>query len=391
MVNMYKIKTAVTAIIFIILSSYAGAQTQGLHCGNKILTISGYYKNLFSTSKTTSAGEHFFSDLNRLRLQFRIKPNSNLEFLFTLDNEVLFNDFSNTSDFNTIRQKDQRSIASMDTDYVSRDRKHTFIRHLLYRAYLKYKNDSFHPTIGKQNIDYSRMRFFGPLDLFNPQSPLDVEQEERTGTDAINLEYFTGATSSLNIVAAPASTNSESSFGMRLLRKYGDYDLSFVAGEFRKDEIAGFGFDGYILVAGLRGEFMYSHSDNGNDFARIALGADYSPSPRLYILGEYFYNGGASSNISHFMSSYKYSRRMRSIKKHLLSFMVKYEITPLLTFEKYMIYDPQGKSAFFNPQIRYNILTNIDITCGLQLFTGGSNSEFGNYKNLYYTEIKYFF
>ncbi len=355
------------------------------------LTISGYYKNILSLSKATQSKENFFTDLNRLRLKIDFKFSPSLKIILSLDNEVMLHDLYNNPDFSIIRQKNQKELAFMDGDYTSRDRKHTYIRHSLYRAYLKYKRDNIRLTLGKQNIDFSRMRFFGPLDLFNPISPLDLEQDEKIGTDALNFEYFLNGFSSLNIILAPKRNSDESKFAIRLTGKLNDYDLMFVLGELTKDEILGFGFDGYLFNAGLRAEITYTHPDDKNNFVRLAIGTDYTISTKLYLLFEYFYNGGYSRNRSLFLSSYQYSQKVRSLNRHLLNFMVKYEISPLVTFNNYLIYDIDGKSVFLNPQISYNVFTNLDVSLGAQFFWGKTDAEFGSYQNLYYTELKYFF
>jgi len=74
-----------------------------------------------------------------------------------------------------------------------------------------------------------------------------------------------------------------------------------------------------------------------------------------------------------------------------LGLIATYEINPLLKFADYNIYDFEGKSLFFNPEFTYNPIANLDLSLGAQLFTGGSNSEFGSYENTYYFQLQYFF
>lgn len=360
---------------------------------NPLFELIGYYKNLFSSSKTTDTKEGYYLDINRLRLQFNIRPSDSIETVVIVDNEVLLNDFSATSDFNTIRQRNQKSLAYLDADYVSADRRHYYNSHSLYRAYVKYTpSSSFSVIAGKQSIDWSRMRFYSPLDLFNPSSPLDLEKDEKIAVDAVNTEYFFGPASSLNIIAAPHESLEKARYGARLFKRAGDYDLYLVAGEFKKDEIIGAGFDGYISDAGFRGEFMCSRSDDEKDFARASLGADYSPNSKLYLLGEYFYNGRADDNrLSGFLASYSYAREMVTTKKHFCGMQASYELTPLLKFNGYTIYDFEGKSVFLNPELRYNIITDLDVSVGTQFFFGDETSEFGNYQDVFYAELKWFF
>lgn len=338
--------------------------------------ISGYYKNLFDFSKTTDTKEDFYLDTNRLRMEFTYKIKPSLEAFASIDNELLVHDFGKNPDFDTIRQEDQRNLAWWDADYVSYDEEHLYLRHSVYRAYLKYDSEDLDVVLGKQSIDWSRMRFYAPLDLFTRISPLALEKDERTGADAINIEYSLDSSSSVNLIAAPDNDPERAKYGIRLFKKVGDYDLFLAGGEFNKNETIGCGFDGYLYKAGFRGELTFSHADDKRDFIRTAVGLDYSPMPELYLNGEYFYNG---------------AEEVLSVKRHLFGVFASYEITPLLKFEKWTICDPEGKSISFNPEFVYNIFTNVDISAGTELFWGSEASEYGNYQNVYYSQLKIYY
>lgn len=356
------------------------------------LHIEGYYKNLFTASRTTFTEERFFADTQRLRLDSRLDINDKLQARGVFDQEAIIGDFANTPDFQAIRNKDQKKLALIDGDKAYSDRDHIFAKYTLYRAYLKYDNNKLQAFLGKQLIDWGRCRFFSPMDLFNPISPLNIERDERIGVDALNMEFSLKEAYNLNLVYAPQRKFETSSIGSRLYHRMGNYDLFFMLGEFRKDEVAGFGFDGYLGNGGLRGEFTSTHADNGRDFFRGVIGAEYNFPSKINVLGEYFYNGGAQdNNIAEFISSYKYSSKVLTLKKNLFGLWIEYEVTPLIKLGNYLIYDFDEQSRFFNPEVRYNVWANFDLSLGVQLFRGKADSEFGTYKDLYYAQAKYFF
>lgn len=356
------------------------------------IKLGGYYKNLFVSSKTLSTAEGCYYDLQRLRLEFNTDIMPRLKGNLVWDNEIILNDFSNTPDFDLIRNKNQKQLAFWDADDAYMDKKHIYGRTSLYRAYLKYDDPSLQVVIGKQKVDWGRCRFWSPIDLFNPVNPLDIERDERLGVDAANAEFSLGRSSNLNLVYAPRKTFDESSLGAKLFHPLGNYDIFLIGGEFKKDEIIGGAFDGYIGDAGFRGESTFTHADSGRDYFRCVIGADYNFPNKLYLLGEYFYNGGAQDgNFSEFVSSYEYASEVLTQKKHFLGIMATYEITPLLKFADYNIYDFEGRSFFFNPEFTYNAITNLDLSLGTQVFTGGDDSEFGPYHNTYYFQLQYFF
>ena len=54
-------------------------------------------------------------------------------------------------------------------------------------------------------------------DLFNPQSVLDFDYEEKPGSDAIRIQYFTGVIGRLEFVFKPAPNKEDQSLAVLLL------------------------------------------------------------------------------------------------------------------------------------------------------------------------------
>lgn len=359
---------------------------------DKQLDIGGYYKNLFTTSKTTSTIEEFVSCLQRVRIKANKKFTDKISATVMYDNEVLLNDFSHTPDFDIIKQQNQRSLAFWDADHVLFDERHLYWKHGIYRAYLQYHTPSLQCILGKQAIDWSRMRFYHPFDLFNPISPLDIEGDEKFGVDAINVEYYPEEFMMFNLIYAPHRDREQQAAGLRFLTKFHDYDIFLMGAEVKKDKIIGCGFDGYIKEAGFRGELTLTYKDDHDKFLRSALGLDYSFSPKLYGLIEYFYNGDAKIiNAGSFLGSYEFSRRALSITKHILGAGLEYEFSGITKLNNYVFCDFEGESIFYNPEFKWNVQTNTDLSVGAQVFEGDDESEYGNYHNLFYTELKLFF
>ncbi len=353
-------------------------------------SFSGCYKALGAVTKSTSSKEDIYYALQRVRLEFEPKLTKNIELNLTYDHELILNDFSNTPDFDLIRQRDQKHSTWFDADQVISDTKHVNEKQLLHRAFIKFESDHSRLTFGKQLIDWGRMRFYSPLDLFNPPIPSNIEADERVGFDALNIEFSSDNFSGINLLYGPNTTEATSSYGLRFYKKIATYDTFLLAAKHEKDRIVGIGFDGYIKDAGFRGEFSYTRSGK-EKYARVSIGADYSLSPKATVLMEYFYNGAANGDYDAFANSIFVQSQQLTLKKHLLSQMITYEITPLFKFRWLSIYDIVGKSAFLTPELRYNIKENLDIAVGSQLFIKSLGSEFQNSNNIYYAELKLFF
>lgn len=183
----------------------------------------------------------------------------------------------------------------------------------------------------------------------------------------------------------------KTSFGLKLTRKIQDYDFSFIAAETKKDEVAGISFDGYLKEAGLRGEFTFTRKDNKKEFLRGIFGTDFNFTPKIYTVVEYFYNGGAEKDTAQFFNSYEFSRQAISMKKHIIGSGLEYELSGITKLANYLFYDFEGESLFYNPELKCNVLTDLDLSLGLQMFVGDEMTEFGNYHRLFYIQLKKFF
>jgi hypothetical protein len=365
--------------------------------------ITGYYKNLFITSRTISDKETYVYYLQRFRFDLEQKFSKELSLRLVYDNQVLLNSFYASPDFSLVRKKDQKYLAWWEMQGTIVDARALYWNHLLYRGYVRYDTDMLDCIIGKQNIEWSRMRLYRPFDLFNAVSPLDIEKDEKVGVDAVNIDLRPESFMSFNFLYAPDKKGDLQSFGLRFASKIQDYDIFLIAADIKKDYTAGLGFDGYLKECGFRGELTYTFKhtddiflrgvDDKDNFLRAAVEVDRSFSPKLYGILEYFYNGGASlKDTDLFLDSYKFNRQAMSITKHIAGAGLEYEISGISKLVNYVFYDFKGPSVFYNPEFRWNIRPNADIYVGYQVFLGEKEkSEYGNYHNLFYAEMKLFF
>ncbi len=354
--------------------------------------IGGEYKNLLTVSQTQQKKDESLLHLQRLRFKVNQEFTPELDGTLIYDNEMILNNFSDSPDFAIIREKDQRRLAFWDMDEVFFDEEYFYWKHALYRAYMHYFTPSFQATVGKQSIDWSRMRFYHPLDLFNPISPLDIEKSEKPGVDAINLEFSPQSFTQFNFIYAPYRNREKQGLGGRFQTKIQDYDISLLAAEIHKDRIVGAGFDGYIANSGFRGELSFTSKDNKDQFFRSSVGLDHSLTPKLYGIVEYFYNGGAKlTETQDFLSSYRFSRKAMSVTKHIVGAGLEYDISGTIKASNHVFYDFGGVSSFLNPELKWNIKPNFDLSFGAHFFEGDADSEYGNYQDLFYAEMKLFF
>ena len=73
------------------------------------------------------------------------------------------------------------------------------------RMYLNVVAGAWQFTVGRQRVAWGTNLVWNPVDLFNPQSVLDFDYEEKPPVDALRVQYYTGAVSKLEIAFTPGS------------------------------------------------------------------------------------------------------------------------------------------------------------------------------------------
>ena len=69
----------------------------------------------------------------------------------------------------------------------------------------------------------------------------------------------------------------------------------------------------------------------------------------------------------------------------------------MIELQNSLIYDWEGDSITVNPEIKYDVFENVELTIGAQIYSDKTDSlfktdnEFGVYENAYYFQLKWFF
>jgi hypothetical protein len=76
---------------------------------------------------------------------------------------------------------------------------------------------------------------------------------------------------------------------------------------------------------------------------------------------------------------------------HQTGAMLGYDLTEALRGDLLVIYDWNGHSSAIAPQLRYTPRGDLEVTLGLQVFTGRRASQYGQAENLAFLIVEYFF
>lgn len=352
------------------------------------LQVSGYYKNLLLRSKTW-VGERYTLDLNRLRLELKGQLAPSVSFDVQYDNEALVGSYLRTAEFGQLKDQPPPQYWSAQSNYV--DRPALYGAHRLYRAHLKMAFGDTDLRIGRQRIAWGTGRFWSPLDLLNPFSPVALEREERLGVDAVLIEHKFGPVSRVSGVFAPSHRPGEDSRALQWHDNAKGVDFSLTAGRFRGDRVVGLDVAGQIGKAGVRAELTHVRPRQGKAFVRSLVGIDYAFANTLTLSAELYRDGSGAAHTTGYDFVALATGSRQTLARHYLGLHAGYEITPLLKLNADFVLNLDDRSRFVAPSITYSIRTNLDGSLGLRWFSGTPASEYARPPDAAYLTLQWFF
>ena len=362
-----------------------------LPTATKAVEFNGYYKNLLIGSDTIiGPAEGYWLDINRIRLGLSERWDS-LEVDLIYDNELQLGSYLDTVQFRQFAEMDDPRYWDLQGNTL--DKSNIYGTHQLYRGTVSLSGESADLRIGRQQINWATALIWNPLDQFNPLNPLQLERDERTGVDAVLLDYNIKDLSRLSVAYAPQHQPSDSSAAIRYKSNIDVVDWSAMTGEFVDENKLGLGFAGQAGLIGLRSEIVFSNSDISDEYVEVVLSADYTTNTGTRFVLESYYNGGGVSDTSKYKFSQLLNGQKLGLAKRYLGGIVSKEISALTTIEFITIGNLDDHSLFFYPSLDYAVprFDDLYIKAGAQLFRGKSGTEYGFFNNVYFTELTYYF
>jgi len=285
---------------------------------------------------------------------------------------------------------DMTRLIAKDTSY--------FMTTNFDRFNLQYTAGNFQATVGRQRINWGINYVWNPNDIFNTFDYFDFDYVERPGCDAVHVQYYTGATSSVEAAIKIDSDEELTLAGMYRFNKW-NYDFQLLGGYMKGDYVLGAGWSGNIKGAGFNGEMSYFHpEENFGDTCGVfvsSLGVNYTfkNSLMLQFAGLYTSNGttGPAGMGASFFVQQEISPKTLSLAKFSTFGSISYPVTPLFTASLASIFNPSDKSVFFGPTFDISLSTNVSFLLTAQMFFGDPGTEFGDYGKIAYGRLKWNF
>lgn len=364
----------------------------------KRASLNGYLKFL-QTVQFTQVDQNWTTDnIFHNRLNFKWFPAANLTFTAEVRTRLFYGEtvkvFPGYTDF-----IDNNAGYLADLSVIAAQGKSYFIHSIVDRINIDWSKEKWQVRLGRQRINWGQSFVWNPNDVFNAYSFFDFDYEERPGSDALLVRYYTGATSSIEFATAFARDWDDYKLAAMYRWNYGKYDLQVLAGKVGTDYALGSGWSGEIGGAGFKGEFTWLEpveevfASGGGLVA--SMSGDYTFKNSVFVHSELLYNSYARdvtiTGIG--LNFFSDSRSPKTLSFTDWSWFNEgsYQITPLLKAGLYSIYYPSEGSVFIGPNAELSISDNVYLLFLGQFFMGSSDSVYGDLGYFNYLRLKWSF
>ena len=371
-----------------------------------VVSIKGYVKNLNIVSFSGNplignSDEHFLHN----RINLRIYPVKNVTVAAEFRNRFFYS--GRTAETPSAKDMMGMDGGLIDMSWnIGNNVNPVHLNSTIDRLWVAYGNDKVDLRIGRQRINWGANLAWNPNDIFNAYNFVDFDYEERPGTDAVRFQYFGKNMSGFEIAIAPRENWKEATAALMYKFNAKEYDFQFIAGQFKEDITAGFGFAGNAGNAGLKGEIQWFGPYDGfvdsTHTVTGAISADYAFKNSLYLNASVLYNSNGidDSNplkLAGFFSGAALGAKNLMPTKYNGFVSFSYPITPLLSSSLAVIYGYGPNLLMINPSLTYSIVENWDILLAGQLFfsdfpeltSNGLENKYQNLSNSVFLRLKF--
>ena len=365
----------------------------------KKYTLNGYITNMQSFMVSDSINGTWVNDnLIHNRLNFDWFPSEN----FTIKVGARTRFFSGetikyTPDYGKNMQKDN-GIIDLNANIFSEN---SFLLNTqVDRALISYEKGNLNVTLGRQRINWGRSFVWNSNDIFNSYSFFDFDYPEKPGSDALRIQYYTGATSSAELVVKADSSEKMSYAGLFKFAKFG-YDIQLMGGMINEqDYVIGTGWEGSLKSIAFKGETSYLHPKNNfNDTTGVFVAStsfSYGFPNLVFVQFEFLYN--QQSKKSDFTSYLSQTLTVKNLSftEYNLFGSATFPITPLFSATLSAMYYPQVNGFYVGPSFTYSFSDNLNFALIAQTFQikdyiNPITQENGLKMSFAFLQLKYYF
>ncbi len=380
-------------LLFLLIFSSLTAYSQN-DDGLSKWAFKGYLKNMSTFSWTPYLGDTLWYDnLTHNRLNLAWYPNEEISVFIEMRNRLFIGSrVSNVPNYGELIDSNNDFF---NLSYNVIDNENMVLNMMFDRLYVQWVKNDWEVKLGRQRINWGVNLAWNPNDWFNAYSFFDFDYEERPGSDALRVTYYTGVASSMEVAVKMAdSPDHFVAAGMYKMNKF-NYDIQLLGGYAQGDVSVGTGWAGNLGLASIKGELTYflpviettanTQTDLGGNIIPgleryssmflAAISVDYSFKNSLYLNGSVMYSSIGDYDANLFGSALGQqlaSFTVRDLSPYPWSSFIQasYQFSPLLFGGGAIMFYPGTNNFFINPMLTYSIVQNLDIDLIGQIFYG---------------------
>ena len=359
--------------------------------------FSGFVKYMNTTS-VVDLDSLITDNLIHNRIRFKAYLSDKITTVIEMRNRIFYGEATRLN--SSLGKQLEKDNGQVDLSFVSLDRNPLVIHSILDRAYMRYSEDNWELTVGRQRINWGVNLAFNPNDLFNAYSLVDFDYQERPGVDAVRFQYYGDDMSSFEgVVQTGNSLDSSVIAGLWKFNKW-KYDFQFLAANYFKDIAIGTAWAGNIKKAGFKTEVSYfqpkSKFFESNGALSLSTTLDYSFKKGTYINASVLYNSSGISqplNSSNLFQTFIGDISAKSLMPSKWTYFgqVSGAFNPALNGSFAVFYMQGINLALFMPSIVYNINDDWELMLTAQSAFGELNTKFQSMGSGVYLRTMYSF
>ena len=368
-----KIKSWLSIVAFF-FNSFSGLlaqdSTRTARNFKEVVDFNGYLK-FMETSAFADLDNFLTSSLIHNRLNFKIYANDHFTFKADFRNRIIWGSYVKEVPGFIDGFTADMGLVDLSFNWVE-DSSFVF-NTTIDRLWADYNLGKFAVRLGRQRINWGLNYVWNPNDLFNTFNYFDFDYEERPGTDALRVQYFTTSMSTIDIGISPATEAKNSVYAAQYRFNTGGYDLQVLGAYYHERLAIGGGFAGNLGTSAIKGEVTYfGENDSVNAAVSATIDFQYGFKNGINLLFSYLYNSEGSNSFgidgqtSLFYGEPAADNLMPS--KHTGFGDVSYIFTPLFTGDLGAMYTFGYDVIFIMPNLTYSIKTNLDLNLLAQIF-----------------------
>ncbi len=268
-----------------------------------------------------------------------------------------------------------------------------FIGHsVLDRLYTQYSKENWEIRAGRQRINWGISTIWNPNDIFNAYSFTDFDYEERPGTDALRIRYYTGFAGSVELAVRGADKLENSTIASRWIFNKGTYDIQIIGGYTQKDWVLGGGWAGNIKNAGWKGEASwFYHPKQKESSLAITSNIDYAFEKGFYLNAGFLYNSEGTTEGS-ILNLFTFDLSASNLYpyKWTTFLQASYPLSPLLNAGLAAIYSPvKSHAMFINPTLTLSISDDWALDAVGQIVLDKGNNAYKSSLQIAFLRLKF--